>query len=65
MTILNRGASPLGLPYTLARSPRRRLAPAAWLARGARSPADSCQPLGLPYTLARSPRRRLAPAAWL
>ena len=33
---LIRGASPLGLPYTLSRSPLRRLAPFAWLARGAR-----------------------------
>jgi hypothetical protein len=31
-TSLNRGASPLGLPDTLARSPLRRLAPFAWLA---------------------------------
>src|SRR6266851_1300857 len=29
----NRGASPLGLPYTLIRSPLRRLAPFAWLTR--------------------------------
>jgi hypothetical protein len=28
-----RGASPLGLPYTLSRSPLRRLAPFAWLIR--------------------------------
>src|SRR6188472_3335254 len=32
-----RGASPLGLPYTLSREPLRRLAPFAWLARTARS----------------------------
>jgi hypothetical protein len=32
-----RGASPLGLPYTPPRSPLCRLAPVAWLARGARS----------------------------
>ena len=32
-----RGASPLGLPDTLSRAPRRRRAPLAWLARGARS----------------------------
>src|SRR5262249_33487736 len=31
-----RGASPLGLPYTLSRAPRRR-APFAWLTRCARS----------------------------
>src|SRR5690349_393229 len=30
--MINRGASPLGLPYTLTRSPLRRLAPFAWLA---------------------------------
>ena len=29
---LLRGASPLGLPYTVARSPLRRLAPLRWLA---------------------------------
>ena len=33
----SRGASPLGLPYTLSRSPLRRLAPVAWLTRCARS----------------------------
>src|SRR6266567_1412517 len=32
-----RGASPLELPYTRSRSPLRRLAPIAWLTRGARS----------------------------
>src|SRR4030095_11685332 len=32
-----RGASPLGLPCTRSRSPLRRLAPIAWLARCARS----------------------------
>src|SRR5215510_1307940 len=31
--IFNRGASPLGLPYTRPRSPLRRLAPVTWLAR--------------------------------
>ena len=35
--VLNRGASPLGLPYTRSRSPLRRLAPSAWLTRAARS----------------------------
>ena len=30
---LFRGASPLGLPYTLSRAPLRRRAPIAWLAR--------------------------------
>src|SRR5262249_34306545 len=34
---LIRGASPLGFPDTLSRSPLRRLAPFAWLARDARS----------------------------
>src|SRR5262249_50861576 len=34
---LIRGASPLGLPDTLSRSPRRRLAPFPWLARAALS----------------------------
>src|SRR5262245_7344381 len=37
MSILNRGASPLGLPCTRSRAPLRRRAPLAWLARGARS----------------------------
>ena len=32
-SIFNRGASPLGLPDTLSRAPRRRRAPFAWLAR--------------------------------
>jgi len=36
-TGLIQGASPLGLPDTLSRSPLRRLAPFAWLARDARS----------------------------
>ena len=41
---LIRGASPLGLPDTLSRSPLRRLAPFAWLARDARSHnAVSCE----------------------
>src|SRR5918996_1571240 len=64
--ILNRGASPLDLPYTLSRSPLRRLAPFAWLA-SLRSLASSqrASPLDLPYTLSRSPLRRLAPFAWL
>src|SRR5688500_17480780 len=30
LSFLNRGASPLGLPYTLSREPLRRLAPFAW-----------------------------------
>src|SRR5262249_56234649 len=41
---LIRGASPLGLPDTLSRSPLRRLAPFAWLARTARSPSDLDEP---------------------
>src|SRR5204862_7131030 len=36
-TSLNRGASSLGLPYTLSRAPLRRRAPFPWLARNARS----------------------------
>src|SRR6266566_544421 len=36
-TNLLRGASPLGLPYTLSRAPLRRRAPVAWLTRCARS----------------------------
>src|SRR5262245_23769593 len=32
LSFFNRGASPLGLPYTLTRSPLRRLAPFAWFA---------------------------------
>ena len=32
-TALTRGASPLGLPYTLSGAPLRRRAPFAWLAR--------------------------------
>src|SRR5947207_15466814 len=40
-----RGASPLGLPYTLSRSPLRRLAPFAWLARDARSHLSANQSL--------------------
>src|SRR5437762_3703590 len=36
-TSSNRGASPLGLPYTLSRAPLRRRAPFPWLARNARS----------------------------
>ena len=38
---LIRGASPLGLPDTRPRSPLRRLAPGAWLARNARSRWDA------------------------
>src|SRR5205085_3934244 len=83
---LIRGASPLGLPYTRSRSPLRgstdahralsnvegrRLAPIAWLARGARSHGvceiasrliRGASPLGLPYTRARSPLRGSADA---
>ena len=39
-TSLIRGASPLGLPYTLSRAPLRRRAPFAWLTR--------CRSLALP-----------------
>src|SRR5262245_28987204 len=42
--VTHRGASPLGLPYTLA--------PLRWLTRGARSLSQTHR--GLPYTLARS-----------
>ena len=62
--LLIRGASPLELPYTRSRSPLRRLAPIAWLARGARSRSLWRFPLRLPYTRSRSPLRRLAPCAW-
>src|SRR6186997_853008 len=51
-----RGASPLGLPYTLSRAPLRRRAPFAWLARGARSL------LALTDAL---PRRPPLPTPWL
>src|SRR3982751_6175969 len=72
-----RGASPLGLPYTLSHEPLRRLAPFAWAHSRARSPTpgpvtiriagESIRgelPLGLPYTLSQEPLRRLAPFAW-
>jgi len=36
-SVLSEGLLPLGLPYTRSRSPLRRLAPIAWLARHARS----------------------------
>ena len=54
-----RGASPLGLPYTLSRSPLRRLAPFAWLARW-RSLADDI--FHTPAPITRADWRRLA---WL
>src|SRR5262245_28164201 len=41
--VLIRGASPLGLPYTVARPALRRLAPFAWLARAVR-PRASLRP---------------------
>src|SRR3954453_785388 len=55
-----RGASPLGLPYTLSREPLRRLAPFAWLA-SVRSLASSFVRLCLaancePRTANREPR---------
>jgi copper homeostasis protein len=56
--MINRGASPLGLPYTRARSPLRRLAPFPWLASLRSLAAAAASPLGLPYTRARSPLRR-------
>src|SRR3954462_14778376 len=52
----NRGASPLELPYTVPRSPLRRLTPGPWLAHGVRSHAApnfnrGASPLELPYTV--------------
>src|SRR5262249_51638779 len=38
--LFNRGASPLGLPYTRSRAPLRRRAPFAWLIRCAHSLSD-------------------------
>src|SRR5262245_48114501 len=52
-----RGASPLGLPYTLSREPLRRLAPVAWLA-SLRSLASCYEQQILPNTL-RCARSRL------
>ena len=52
-----RGASPLGLPYTRPRSPLRRLAPGAGLARTARSPLAGSP--GARSHSARSATRRL------
>src|SRR5262249_8781264 len=53
--LLDRGASPLGLPYTLSRAPLRRRAPFAWLTRCARSLLTLR--LGVSYTLSRAPLR--------
>src|SRR6185503_18577646 len=51
---------------TRSRSPLRRLAPIAWLVRGAHSRrGPSASPSRFPDTRARSPRRRLAPIAGL
>src|SRR5262249_37893506 len=61
----SREAPALGLPYSVARSPLRRLAPLRWLARDARSFSREASPLGLPDSVARSPLRRLAPLRWL
>src|SRR3954465_5351678 len=56
--------SPLGLPYTRSRAPRRRRAPIAWLARGTRSLGTCERPLvfseGLPP---RTPLHALSRAA--
>src|SRR5262249_16820943 len=49
---LIRGASPLGLPHTLSRSPLRRLAPFAWLAR-------ECSLASYRHEPHRGPRRRV------
>src|SRR5260221_8168119 len=40
LSIIPRGASPLGLPYTRSRAPLRRRPPIAWLTRSARSHPD-------------------------
>jgi hypothetical protein len=61
----NRGASPLGLPDTVARSARRRLAPLRWLASLRSLALIGASPFGLPDTVARSARHRLAPLRWL
>src|SRR5688572_2291820 len=55
---LTRGASPLGLPYTLSRAPLRRRAPFAWLARAlardaARVGSFGCAGLNAPLDPAR------------
>src|SRR5689334_9287497 len=78
-SLLTGGLRPAGPPYRRPRSPLRRLAPVAWLARGARSrdaitAPSPCHRLYLPggfappdppYRRPRSPLRRLAPVAWL
>src|SRR5258708_38125885 len=64
MSILTRGALPLGLPYTRSRGDPDP-APCAWLARDARSRlSPSALPLGLPYTRSRGDPDP-APCAWL
>ena len=61
-SVSNRGASPLGLPCTRPRSPLRRLAPGAWLARGARSRGRGFAPRTPPHapSLAAPPASRRA-----
>ena len=57
-TKINRGASPLELPYTRSRSALRRLAPIAWLTRCARSLRASDGRAGLrPRTSEQRPHR--------
>ena len=54
--VVNRGASPLGLPHTLSRAPLRRRAPFAWLARAlARVASQSgLRPSDSPHALSRA-----------
>src|SRR4051812_39282217 len=63
-----RGASPLGLPYTLARGGPAIPTPLAWAHSRARSPRGAAfraaSPLGLPYTLARGGPAIPTPLAW-
>src|SRR4029453_155559 len=64
-SLILRGASPLGLPSTVARSALPRLAPLRWLASLRSLARSGASPLGLPYTVARSALPRLAPLRWL
>src|SRR4051812_19180112 len=47
----NRGASPLELPYTVPRSPLRRLTPGPWLAHRVRSHRDRRRLANFPSTI--------------
>src|SRR5262249_46382072 len=60
---LIRGASPLGLPHTLSRSPLRRLAPFAWLASQRSLASFSVVPARHGSLLVHRLRRRAFPAA--